>query len=118
MTFDQFPSIPNRTPRRLWKPLSILLLTLAGLAVMGYHPGFEDDGIYLSAVKAGLNPALYPRDADFFRLQSQATVFPLLVIANPSEGTCSRISRHFALNSVAEIVFTLVIITDFEVLLV
>ena len=42
---------------------------------MGYHPGFEDDGVYLSAVKADLNPALYPHDADFFRLQVQATVF-------------------------------------------
>lgn len=42
---------------------------------MGYHPGIEDDGVYLSAVKADLNPALYPHDADFFRLQLQATVF-------------------------------------------
>ena len=42
---------------------------------MGYHPGLEDDGIYLSAVKSDLDPALYPRDSDFFRLQLQATVF-------------------------------------------
>ncbi len=42
---------------------------------MGYHPGLEDDGVYLSAVKTRLNPALYPHDADFFRLQMQATVF-------------------------------------------
>ena len=42
---------------------------------MGYHPGYEDDGVYLSAVKADLNPALYPHDAEFFRLQLQATVF-------------------------------------------
>ena len=42
---------------------------------MGYHPGLEDDGIYLSAVKAHLDPALYPRDADFFRIQTQATLF-------------------------------------------
>jgi hypothetical protein len=57
------------------KPLFILLLTLAGFAVMGYHPGLEDDGVYLSAVKARLNPALYPHDADFIRLQLQATIF-------------------------------------------
>jgi hypothetical protein len=56
-------------------PLFILLFTLAAFAVMGYHPGFEDDGIYLSAVKADLNPALYPHDAAFFRLQTQATIF-------------------------------------------
>jgi hypothetical protein len=42
---------------------------------MGYHPGFEDDGIYLTAVKSDLNPALYPQDAVFFRTQMQATVF-------------------------------------------
>ena len=42
---------------------------------MGYHPGLEDDGVYLSAVKAELNPALFPHDADFVRLQVQATVF-------------------------------------------
>ncbi|MGB0064681.1 MAG: hypothetical protein WBP85_09570 [Terracidiphilus sp.] len=42
---------------------------------MGYHPGLEDDGIYLTAVKARLNRELYPHDAQFFRLQMQATVF-------------------------------------------
>jgi hypothetical protein len=56
-----------------------LLLALAfsvlGFTVMGYHPGAEDDGVYLSAIKADLNPALFPHDSDFFRLQLQATVF-------------------------------------------
>jgi hypothetical protein len=42
---------------------------------MGYHPGVEDDAVYLSAVKADLHPTLFPHDADFFRLQLQATVF-------------------------------------------
>jgi len=42
---------------------------------MGYHPGIEDDGVYLSAVQSDLNPALYPHDAEFFRLQLQATLF-------------------------------------------
>ncbi len=42
---------------------------------MGYHPGLEDDGIYLSAVNADLNPALYPHNSDFFRMQTQATLF-------------------------------------------
>ncbi|MGC9158232.1 MAG: hypothetical protein ACP5FH_04515 [Terracidiphilus sp.] len=42
---------------------------------MGYHPGVEDDGIYLSAVKSDLNPALYPHDARFVRSQVQATIF-------------------------------------------
>jgi hypothetical protein len=55
--------------------LLTLLFTVLGLAVMGYHPGIEDDGVYLSAVKGDLNPALYPHDAEFFRVQLQATYF-------------------------------------------
>jgi hypothetical protein len=55
--------------------LPVALFTVPGFAVMGYHPGAEDDGVYLTAVKAGLNPALYPRDSSFFRLQLQATQF-------------------------------------------
>jgi hypothetical protein len=59
-------------------PVNILLtffFTTLGMAVMGYHPGFEDDGIYLTAVIKRLNPALYPHDADFFRFQLQASFF-------------------------------------------
>lgn len=53
----------------------VLFFTVLGFAVMGYHPGLEDDGIYLAAVKSDFNPALYPHNSDFFRLQVQATVF-------------------------------------------
>ena len=45
------------------------------MAVMGYHPGIEDDAVYLSAIKSDLNPALYSQDSRFFRLQLQATLF-------------------------------------------
>src|ERR1039458_481806 len=48
---------------------------MLGLAVMGYHPGIEDDGVYLTAVKYKLNPALYPHDSAFFRFQMQASFF-------------------------------------------
>ncbi len=61
--------------RLIQKTFPLLLFTVAGFLVMGYHPGFEDDGIYLTAVKADVNPALYPHDSEFFRLQMQATVF-------------------------------------------
>jgi hypothetical protein len=61
--------------RIIQETLPLFLLTLTGFLVMGYHPGFEDDGIYLTAVKADLNPALFPHDSDFFRLQMQASVF-------------------------------------------
>ena len=52
-----------------------MLFTILGMAVMGYHPGIEDDGIYLTAVKYKLNPALYPHDSAFFRFQMQASFF-------------------------------------------
>lgn len=65
----------SRNHESLKRFLIILCFTLLGFAVMGYHPGLEDDGIYLTAVKADLNPALYPHNSGFFRLQTQATIF-------------------------------------------
>jgi hypothetical protein len=55
--------------------LAVPSFALLGFVVMGYHPGAEDDGVYLTAVKANLQPALFPHDADFFRIQLQATQF-------------------------------------------
>lgn len=57
----------------------LLAITTLALAIQGYHPGLEDDAYYLAAIKHDLNPALYPHDADFFRLQFQATIFDKLV---------------------------------------
>ncbi len=60
--------------------LSVLtLLTLFAFLVMGYHPGLEDDAFYLAAIKRNLNPALFPHDSEFFRLQFQATIFDKLI---------------------------------------
>src|SRR5579862_5702070 len=58
-----------------------LLLAIATLAmlILGYHPGLEDDAFYLAAIRHNLNPALFPHDADFFRLQFQATIFDALI---------------------------------------
>jgi hypothetical protein len=58
---------------------SLALLTLFAFLVMGYHPGLEDDAFYLAAIKRNLNPALFSHDADFFRLQFQATIFDKLI---------------------------------------
>ena len=69
---------------RRYFPVNILLtlfFTMLGIAVMGYHPGLEDDGIYLTAVKSNLNPTLYPHDANFFRLQMQASFFDKWIAA-------------------------------------
>jgi hypothetical protein len=62
------------------KTLTILVgVALFAFLVQGYHPGVEDDGVYLAAIKKDLNPALYPHDADFFRVQLQATIFDKLI---------------------------------------
>jgi hypothetical protein len=53
----------------------LLLITFASLLVEGYHPGVEDDAVYLSAIRRRLDPALYPHDYRFFTLQMQASVF-------------------------------------------
>ena len=60
----------------------ITLLTALAFAVMGYHPGLEDDAFYLAAIKRNLNPALFPHDADFFQIQFQATIFDKLIAAS------------------------------------
>ena len=57
----------------------LLVITTAAIAIQGYHPGLEDDAYYLAAIKRNLNPALFPHDADFFRLQFQATIFDKLI---------------------------------------
>jgi hypothetical protein len=53
----------------------LLAMSVNGFLVTGYHPGAEDDSVYLTAVKADLNPTLFPHDADFFQLQLKTTVF-------------------------------------------
>jgi hypothetical protein len=55
--------------------LILAVLAACGLLIAGYHPGAEDDGVYLSAIKRDLSPALYPHDSDFFAVQLQATIF-------------------------------------------
>lgn len=54
-------------------------LTAFALWIAGYHPGLEDDAFYLAAIKRNLNPALFPHDSEFFRLQFQATIFDKLI---------------------------------------
>ena len=62
--------------QRFLRPFVIILFfTALAFLVMGYHPGMEDDGIYLAGIKADLHPALFPHNADFFRLQLRLTIF-------------------------------------------
>lgn len=61
--------------------LLVVGFSILAFLVMGYHPGLEDDGVYLSAIKRDLNPALYPHDSGFFRIQLQATIFDKAIAA-------------------------------------
>src|SRR5689334_22300651 len=70
------PSADDWAPGNL---LPLALLTTFAFLVMGYHPGLEDDAFYLAAIKRNLNPALFPHDSEFFRLQFQATIFDKLI---------------------------------------
>lgn len=67
--------------RRTAAPILFLLLLLTFLAFLlqGYHPGAEDDGVYLSAIQKRLDPTLYPYNSIFFTLQLQATIFDKLI---------------------------------------
>lgn len=60
----------------------LALLTTVAILVQGYHPGLEDDAFYLAAIKHNLNPSLFPHDADFFRVQFQATIFDKLIASS------------------------------------
>jgi hypothetical protein len=65
-----------------WSASNLLILaslTVFAMLVMGYHPGLEDDAFYLAAIKRNLNPALFPHDSEFFRLQFQATIFDKVI---------------------------------------
>jgi hypothetical protein len=59
----------------------LVALVAASIAIHGYHYGIEDEAIYLPAIKAHLNPSLYPHDALFFQPQTRATLFDELVAA-------------------------------------
>ena len=69
-----YPIIKNASILALLAALSIL--------VAGYHPGAEDDAVYLAAIKRDLNPSLFPHDSEFFTVQLQATIFDKLAAAS------------------------------------
>jgi hypothetical protein len=55
--------------------LLLMALSVLGFLIAGYHPGAEDDGVYLAAIQHDLNPNLFRADSDFFALKLKATVF-------------------------------------------
>ncbi len=57
----------------------LALLTALGLLVHGYHPGLEDDAVYMPAIKYHLDSGLYPHDSMFFMEQMKFTLYPKLM---------------------------------------
>jgi hypothetical protein len=57
----------------------LLGLTVATIAIHGYHVGVEDQGIYLPGILKNLNPGLFPHDAAFFEAQTKATLIDEIV---------------------------------------
>jgi hypothetical protein len=60
----------------------LLILTIAALFIHGYHPYSEDAEIYLPGVQKILNPALFPRNAEFFGEHAGHTLYPYLIAAS------------------------------------
>ncbi|HEY1676322.1 MAG TPA: hypothetical protein VGG04_01320 [Candidatus Sulfotelmatobacter sp.] len=77
-----FAAAPKDSHSLLKSFVGLLALTFLAFLVLGYHPGLEDDSFYLAAVKHDLNPTLFPHDADFFRVQFQATIFDHLIASS------------------------------------
>jgi hypothetical protein len=64
-------------------PLAKLgLVTLAALAVHGYHLGVEDGEIYVPAVRKLLHPNLYPYASEFFLSHERLSMFAPVVAAS------------------------------------
>jgi len=70
-------------PSNTWKvAIGLAVLTLAALAIHGYHPYAEDAEIYLPGVEKILNPALFPMGTEFFESHASLTLFPHLIAAS------------------------------------
>ena len=59
--------------------LLLAALTAGAVVIHGYHGGVEDAEIYLPGVLKHLNPALFPRNSQFFNSHAGMTLFPTLI---------------------------------------
>ena len=76
MTIDD---VRGKTQPQSLRGVWIVPLSLLAMLIQGYHPGAEDDGVYLAAIHWRLHPTLFPFDAEFFRVQLQASGFDALI---------------------------------------
>lgn len=56
-------------------------ITLASLALHGYHTGTDDAAIYAPGIKRAADPSLYPFGSEFFMHHAGLSLFPPLVAA-------------------------------------
>ena len=54
-------------------------LTVAAIAVHGYHPSVEDAEIYTPGILKVLHPSLFPYNTVFFESHAHMTIFPQLI---------------------------------------
>ena len=59
--------------------LLLLALTLAAVAIHGYHYGVQDQFLYVPAIKQHVNPELYPRDGALFQVHTRVMALDDLV---------------------------------------
>src|SRR5262249_44072607 len=58
---------------------ALLALSVAALAIHGYHPYAEDAEIYLPSVEKALQPELFPLGTEFFESHASLSFFPNLI---------------------------------------
>lgn len=68
------PSVSTSIPL-----VRIAALTLAAVAIHGYHLGVEDGEIYVPAARKLLDPSLYPFGAEFFFSHARLSMFSHIV---------------------------------------
>ena len=71
---------PFPSPRKTF--LLLFALTVAAIAVQGYHPATEDAEIYTPGILKILHPSLFPYNAQFFQSHARMTLFPNLIAAS------------------------------------
>ena len=82
---EDMPRHGTLKPRRHVQPtgvrelLLLVALTAGAVVLHGYHGEVEDAEIYLPGVLKHLNPALYPRNSEFFGSHAGMTLYPTLV---------------------------------------
>jgi len=66
---------PATLEERLGGAALLFVLTLAAIAINGYHPYSEDAGIYVAGIKQAANPVLYGSSAVFVTASSHMSRF-------------------------------------------